>query len=274
MVLWCRPCTQSTTTDDPNVAYRDNMEAARRRVEALERELRELATTRTGDGPAPDKVYAKVVALAESLEAVQAELQRRRREHETLWREAALAEIRRRELDHMRRQLSRAKARAERERSRADFAEIALMRTQMRLAIERARAGLNKPWPASAIRTHRDEVRRAAGAETLEALPEEALRAPLERLTLLVADTLWNPPTDPAADREALLATLRGAGHELAPDGDRHLGPADKNAPGLRIAFGPLALRLTLRRADGVHSVTVHNEGPLRYETSPLSDDD
>ena len=168
---------------------------------------------------------------------------------------------------YVQRKLDAATDTAERERKRADFAEIALMRTQMRLAVERARARIDEPWSVSAIRTQRDEVAEVAGPEALAAAAEPVLRRELERLTLLVADVLWNPPTDPAADREALFATLRAAGHPLVADGDRRFGPSDEAGVGLHLAMGPLALRLTLVRADGRrHAVTIGDEAPMRYD--------
>lgn len=244
------------------MAYRDDMEAARRRVEALEEDLRQLTSGPRLEGGPGDEAYARIVALAEALEDVQQELQRRRREHDALFRQAALSEVRRRELESLRKRARQAEGQAERERKRADYAEIALMRTQMRLSIERARQRVDEGWPTSAIRQQREEVERAVGAEALAAAPERMEQ--LERLTLLVADILWNPPTDPAADREALLATLRQSGHTLAARGDRRLGPVEAEGPGLRITIGPLALRVAYRDEDGTtEAVTLREDGSL-----------
>ncbi|MFK7986971.1 MAG: hypothetical protein AB8I08_13180 [Sandaracinaceae bacterium] len=244
------------------MAYRDDMEAARRRVEALEEDLRQLTVAPRTEGGPSDEAYARIVALAEALEDVQQELQRRRREHDELFRRAALSEVRRHELSALSKRCRDAETQAERERKRADYAEIALMRTQMRLSIERARHKVEGGWPASSIRHQRDEVRDAVGAKALDIATDRMGR--LEQLTLLVADILWNPPTDPAADREALLATLRRSGHALVPRGDRRYGPRDPDAVGLRITLGPLALRVAYRAEDGTtEAVTLADDGTL-----------
>lgn len=238
------------------------MEAARQRVEALEADLRQLTAVPPLDGPAGEEAYGRIVALAEALESMQKELQRRRREHEALFREAALSEVRRRELEAVRGRVRKLEAEAKRERDRADYAEIALMRTQMRLSIERARQRVADPWSTSAIRHQRADIARRVGSEALADSNDRT--ASLERLTLLVADVLWNPPTDPAADRAALLATLRESGHALVPDGDRRYGPSDPEGPGLHIKLGPLGLRVGYRGPDGAtETITLREDGAL-----------
>lgn len=277
------------------VGYRDDLEAARLRVDALERELRALvpddgvgsaeldlfelrrrlaATELTLAQERREREHAqseargletardRLVTLEKALELVQQELQRRRREHEPLWREAALAEIRGRELEVVRARLHEVSESAEREAKRADVAEVALIRTQMRLSVERARAQIRLPWPrpadpAAFVRTTRPSA--------LLAMPEEALRIELERLVLLVADALWNAPGAGEAVSE-LFDVLRTAGHPLRAHASRRFGPDPPGAPGLTIAIAPLALQITWVGSDrSARVVTIADDVPLSY---------
>lgn len=209
----------------------------------------------------------RLAALEESLERVQNELQRRRRVGEGLWRKAAQTDLRKREADRLQGELKQAREAAEREARRADVAEIALIRTRMRLAVELARPSVPSPWPRDAVRTQVDALEKAHDAQLLGRLTEAPLRRAIIRLGLLVGDLLWNPPpSDPDALR-ALLELLQSAGHALHRHDDIRLGPREPSAPGLRMAIGPLALRVALRQPGGREAiVTLSDDAPLRVE--------
>lgn len=278
------------------MSYRDDLDAARHRVEALERELRDIvpddsigsvevevvelrrrmaAMELTLEEEQFRRERAEIEAgelmmardrlrtVEKALDLVQQELQRRRREHEPLWREAALAEIRRREIDVLQERFDETRGTAEQERKRADAAEVALIRTQMRLSVERARAQVRRPWPTDAPA---GEILRTYRAATLAAMPQDALRFELERLILLVGDLLWNACSDTGDEVAALFEILRRAGHALVAHAPTRFGPEPFGAPGLHVAIAPLALQITLLEDDGtVRLVTIADDVPLRY---------
>lgn len=282
------------------LVFRDDMEAARQRVELLERELEQLLPDAHEDRPplavevlelrrrlaaaesalaearstnarletqaqAAAGRAAKLAALEESLERVQAELQRRRRVDEGLWRRAAQADLRGREADHLREELKEARRTAEAEARRADVAEVALIRTQMRLAVELSRPRVDDPWPRTAIVSAQQALRAAYAPAALEALTWSALQDRARRLALLLAELVWHPlPEAPDAAR-TLIELLQDAGHPLTRRDEVRLGPPSLEDPGLRLAVGPLALQVAVRRADGREVVvTISDEAPLQ----------
>jgi len=174
-----------------------------------------------------------------------------------------MAEIRRRELEVLRARYEEVSETAEREAKRADVAEVSLIRMQMRLSVERARAQIRLPWsggadPAAIVRTYRPAA--------LGAMPEEALRIELERLALLVADVLWNAPVETGEAVSELFDVLRTAGHPLSTQASRRLGPDPPDAPGLTIAVAPLGLQITLVGDDrSARVVTIADDVPLCY---------
>lgn len=278
------------------MSYRDELDAARLRVEALQRELRYLVPDDSIGGVEVEvvelrrRMAAMELTLQEeqhrreraeteagalmmardrlrtvekALELVQQELQRRRREHEPLWREAALGEIRRREIAALQERFDDTSSNAEKERRRADAAEVALIRTQMRLSVERARAQVRRPWPMDAPA---DEIGRTYLPAALAAMPQDALRLDLERLTLLVADLVWNVPTDTGEEVAELFGVLRRAGHPLVAHAPSRFGPDPIGTPGLRIVIAPLGLQIRLLAADGsARLVTIADDESLLY---------
>lgn len=277
------------------------MEAARQRVEVLERELSQLLPEAGAGTPLAVEVLElrrkllaaedalreererrkdaeeaaqaatgaaqRMASLEESLERVQAELQRRRREGEGLWRRAAQADMQSREAEHLRAELKETRRRADAEARRADVAEVSLIRTQMRLAIERARPQVDEPWPAEAPWTEDDALRRTYARDALVEAELDWLRQWLPRLALLMADLMWNSTDEGSGVRE-LFELLQDAGNPLEPHDDVRLGPRPFDAPGLRVAIGPLALQVAVRRHDDRQVVvTVSSECPLEVAT-------
>lgn len=282
------------------LGYRDDMEAARLRVDALEREL-ETLVPRGGGIPIEVQIVElrrraanaenalergrqerergelavqelavardRIRSLEEALEMVQGELQRRRREHEDLFRKAALAEVRVREAEMLRDQLAEATTNQERETRRADVAIVTLIRTQMRLSVEHARPRIEDPWPQDAVRDRADELRSLYCPEALESLERESARRALTRLAFLIADLIWNPPAPTEADLAELLSLLRDAGHPLIEHDNVRLGPLPPEDPGLSIAMAPLALQVVWADQNCCESVvTIADDDPLRYE--------
>ena len=225
----------------------------RRERERGERAVQELAV-------ANDRVRA----LDQSLEMVQAELQRRRREHESLWRQAALASVRSREADELRTALDDSLARAEREARRADVAVVALIRTQMKLSVERARPLVDDPWPLDAAREQPAALEALFAPSALEARPEDDAEHELTRLAFLFADLIWNSPSPTHQELRELLALLRRVGHPLIELDAIRLGPPLVDGPGLRIAMAPLALQVAWTGSDGRELiVTISDDDPL-----------
>lgn len=274
------------------------MEAARQRVAALERELSllvpggsaapievELAALRRAlarlEGDLSEERRAREAAehaaqelavvedrrrsLESSLELVQAELSRRRREHEDLFRRAALGDVRARETERLRAALVEASESAAREARRADVAEIALIRTQMRLAVERARSLVAEPFALDAPRTKGDVIRESYAIAALEALPRARLDARLGPLALLIADLVWNAASDRDDGLPRLFEHLRAAGHALLEHERLRFGPSARGA-GLSLVLAPLALQLAWTRKSGhVRLVSISDEQPLGF---------
>lgn len=281
------------------------MEAARQRVEVLERELHDRLG-RAGSAPLAIEVLelrrklqdalvsleaeerrralaeeaatreeaqrAHIAALEESLERVQGELQRRRRVDEALWRKAAQADLRVREAADLRAALKDAQASSAREARRADAAEIELMRTQMRLAIELARPRVSEPWSRDAVSTSHEQLTRTYDPDALLEMGLESLRPACARLAFLIAELIWSDTAADPGRLGELLELLERAGHPLHRHDAVRLGPQPLDAPGLRLAIGPLALQVAVRRRDRREViVTLSAERALRIQTRSAS---
>ena len=85
-------------------------------------------------------------------------------------------------------------------------------------------------------------------------------------MTLLIADLVWNSE-DATKPFGELVTLLQAVGHTLQPHDHVRLGPTPYDAAGLRIALGPLALRVEFARPP-------EDGGPTVSIVSSIADDE
>jgi hypothetical protein len=266
------------------MSYRDELEAARRRIAALEADLRSLAPVER-DPRKPielevahlrrvleetrlvldqerarrassERAIGEIPFLRRRLQDDEQLIDRLRVQVERHYREAKITEPRLRELDALRHQAKSSEERAER-------AEREVFRLRMRLALERVR-DVVPPEVGADLSRGIDAIAKRFGPDVWDVIDPDEVDLRLKQLVVFASHAVWPAKSGAKPDPDSIVSVLEEIGHRLPPIDPWSWGPERVEMPGLRIRIRSIDLRAVVKLERGaLHVATLEADSGL-----------